>query len=162
MVQNILDGYKLLQDKKPLDVDKNLAYPLLRYASGNSKNLSACQKINKMFFKIPSRMVISLLHANCTFPPFLRYPKPSKKLELDASDKLIKERLCQIYKWSSNEYDKNFELLSSLDRQVIAKFINQKVGLDKKESKTLGVDYNVKKYKFEPTKPKPVGLNSYM
>lgn len=158
MASNLLDDWKALNSGKLSEINKNSAKPLLRWMSGKPENLQACERIEELFYSVPSEVVISLLYANCK-GGFFKYPKKTPTPE-DEKWELVKKYLCQIYGWSGNEFEKNKQ---TINFNVAINFIHQRVGLDKKECKVLGVDYGaVTKYKFTD-KPKPVtGLSAFL
>jgi hypothetical protein len=152
----MFNNWKLLCSGRINEVDSKMAYPLLRWMSGQPQNLPACADIAYLYFKVPTPVVISLLHTNCK-GGFFKYPKASKELK-DPRGELLKEKTMQLYHWSGAEYDKHKAVIEFIDVNEI----NKVIGLDKKECKTLGVDYAERKFKFTTDKPKPTGLAGFM
>jgi hypothetical protein len=157
-MSNLLDDWKALGQKDINAINPSSAFPLLRWASGNEKNLLACEKINEYFFRVPNTFVISMLVANCK-TGFYKYPKKTK-LEEDERGELIQKYICKIYNWSKLEYRKNKKIINE---ENAIELIKNSCGLDKKECRILGVEYGtIKKYKFVENKPKPAGLANFL
>ena len=150
------NNWRTLCDGQPHLVDPKFAFPLMRWMSGKPTNLEACAWINTLFFKVPTDVVISLLHANCK-GGFVKYPKKTKVVD-DDKEELFREKVKQLYHWSDSEYEKNISVTYLID----VNDINKTIGLDKKECKILGVEYAERKYKFIADKPKPAGLDAFM
>lgn len=158
MTTNLLEEWKKLQQKRITEIDKNTAFPLLRWSSGNPNNLPACTMINELFFKVDAKIIISLLAANCNVNGYVQYPKKNKQTS-NEREELIKEYICKIYDWSQREYEKNKSVLNEDD---CVRLIQERCGLNKKECKILGVEYGtIKKYKFTADKPRS-NLSSFM
>ena len=153
---NLLDDWKNLCAKRIDAVTPGSAFPLLRWMSGKPENLLMCANIDELFFKVPPSVVISLLSANCV-GGWIKYPKKTPT-EKNTRDDLFKEKVKQFFKWSDREFEKNISVMQFVDIKDIARHI----GLDKKESKILGVEYAERKYKFVADKPKPKGLDRFM
>ncbi len=155
MAANLLEEWKNLCAKRIDLVNPASAYPLLRWMSGKHTNLQACAEIDELFFKVPPSVVISLLSTKCV-GGFIKYPKktPSDKA---TRDELFREKVKQYFKWSDNEFEKNKSVVEFIDVNEMARHI----GLDKKESKILGVEYAERKFKFVADKPKPKGLDGF-
>lgn len=156
----MFNNWKLLCSGNLNEVNPSMAFPLMRWMSGKETNLEQCAKIDEIFFKVPPSIIISLLYTNCK-GGFFKYPKAVKEVESD-KEEIIRKYLKQIYGWSNFEYNKNKKTLMLLNINW-GEFINQKIGLDKKEAKLLGVLYETKKQKFTGTnKPKSAGLDMFM
>ena len=152
----MFNNWKLLCAGKVAEVDSKFAFPHLRWMSGNVKNLPACVEINKVFFKVPAKVVVSLLHANCK-GGFFKYPKAVKE-ELSAKEQLLKDKIMEYYHWGSSEFEKNKSVISNISLDEL----NKHFGFDKKECKILGVEYAERKYKFTTDKPKSSKLDAFM
>lgn len=155
----VFNNWKLLGEKKLKNVDSKLAFPLLRWSSGNVNNLDECARINSLFFKIPNTLTISLLYCHCK-TGYFKYPK-AVKVDESSYDEIVRKYIMQLYNWGNSEYKKNSDIIKSMDKKTLGELFNKNFGLDKKECKIFGIDYNAKKYKFED-KPKMKGLDMFM
>jgi len=157
----MLNSWKALNSGDLVNVDKNKAFPMMRWMSSKPDNLQSCARIDELFFSVPSTMVISLLYANCK-GGFLKYPKATKIDDTDIEE-LIKKYLCKLNNWSAREYEKNKMVVNGLNQKDLLDFLNKRVGFDKKECKIAGIDYTIKKFKFVEEKKNDNGcLDMFM
>jgi len=127
-----------------------MLYPLLRWASGSQTDLAWCQEVNKRLFFIPNDIAKGLLYLGLRDKnPYIKYPKAQKE-PADKVFDLKKALAMRYYSWSSQEFDRNRDVLGLLNWNEIA----QALGCDKKERKLLGLsDINIpRKQKVVETK----------
>jgi hypothetical protein len=144
----MMDSFKALKSGDLGSVKVSMTYPLLRWCSGSETDVEWCAKINKNFWWLPKELTpyyiwIGLNDRN----PYIKYPKASKKQE-DKKEDLLKSIVMRFYGWSSQEYNRNSNIMSSIDVQDIA----DKLGLNDSERKLLGL--NVVKVKVVKPKTK--------
>ena len=145
---NLLDSFKNLKQGNIKNIPMEHCYPLLRWNSGSIKDLHWCSEINKQFFWCDKEIMKGLLSLGLVDKqPFLRYPKSKAEEEKNFEKK--KDWIKKYMGWSEQEFKRNINIIGFVDLQDMSK----KLGLDKKECKLLGVEFNVK--------PKPKGLFNY-
>lgn len=152
----MIESMNNLREGKIENIPDNMLRTLTIWSSGYWKNTNLCNFINKHFFFVKPKILISLLSLGIDKNQrFIRYPKSAK----DKDDKLeiIKPYLKKIYKWGEREFNfqKNIVIGLMTDKKFLND-LNKKVGFDKSECKKLGIEFKV----FNVEKPKDIDSKS--
>jgi hypothetical protein len=142
----LFDSYKLLFDGKDTDLDKiptSVHKPLIHWVSFSRDNIEICQKLNKYFMYVPSKILIWILYYKIDIDNrFVKRMKPVYDNKFD----FLKDYLKRYFNWSEREYNFNKKVIDKLvvDKEVM-KELNETFGFSQQECKKLDLDYVVYK-----------------
>ena len=118
-----------------------MLYPLLTWCSAAMRDLAWCAEVNKYLFFIDREIAKHLLFVGLADKnTYIKYPKATKETKYKSFD-LKKQLVMKYYKWSDQEFERNFMVLDHIDWPQIA----TSLGCDTKERKLLGIKNDVKK-----------------
>ena len=143
----MLEAFKNILKGDIEKVDNTKLYPLTLWFSSYQGNVPVANYINKHFFYVKPKILMGLLSLVVNKQQkWLKYPKALKEnnKQLD----IIKPYIKKIYKWS----DRVFNCHKHLINEEIIKELNKKVGFEKNECKTLGLNFH--KFKVDKSKIK--------
>lgn len=131
-----------LRDGNIEDVENNMLYPLLRWSSGNKNTLHKIQEINSKFFWIPQDLSKIMLSSIAKyFPPFMKYPKPTKFS--NKKYEIIAEALKKKYNWSKKELlEQRAIMIELLNNQEYLQKLADDCGMEDKERRALKLKVN--------------------
>lgn len=158
MTINLLDQLKLFRSGKLSEIDDSVMYPLLRWISGDKRELEWCSRVNEHFFFIPHDMKKTLLYIGVENKnKFIKYPKGTKapkSAKTDLKKKLIKE----YYRWSEQEFNRNCDVIDNEDWKTVL----ETLGCEPSEYKVLGIkDDTVEKKKNKGQDKKVMTLSDF-
>lgn len=118
-----------------------MLYPLLTWCSAAIRDLAWCAEVNKYLFFIDREIAKHLLFSGLTDKnTYIKYPKAAKE-QKDKSYDLKKKLVMKYYKWSDQEFERNFQVLDFIDWSHVA----TSLGCETKERKLLGLKDSAKK-----------------
>ena len=121
--------------------DIKMFVPLFIWHSGTQKNISVCEKINKLFFNVDQKVLLHMLMLNRikSFPS--KYPK-EKEEENDLE--FYHNAVIKYFDWTEREFKLNF-----IDNTGLRTRIARVFAFDNNQRKKLGLDeIKFKKEKF--------------
>ena len=134
----MLDEIKKFQKGNWKDVDDKLLFPLMKYASGNEKNFTEINNINKYIFVVPPK-ISKYMMRRLTW--WSKTPKRKEKEEDSKQMEVIKPILLQYFKWSEREFNENNLIINNLINDIdFKKWVSKLAGLNEKENKIIGIE----------------------
>ena len=137
----MLDSFKNLKAGNLSKVDNNKIFPLLRWCSGSTIDLTWCNTVNQYVFSVDTNIVKGLLYLGLRDKnPYIKYPK-STKIKEDKVFELKKVLVKQYYSWSEQEFNRNITNLPYINWLEVANAL----GCETKEYKMLGLKETISK-----------------
>jgi hypothetical protein len=111
--------------------EESFLVPLLYWFSGDLSNIEIIQKINKKFFVVNRKVLISELSLNNVCDHFVKYPTTKKQ---DDTLTFFYNDVCHYFGWTLRELYSNLKLFNINN---LAEFIAKHYGYDNKQRKLL-------------------------
>lgn len=121
----MLNNFRMLKSGMLDNVDDSKLYPLLRWTSGSEKDLNWCNEVNKQFFWVDKSIMKGLLYLGINNRGIGKYPKSG--IEKDKKFDFRKALIKQYFKWSEQEFWRNYSVTLNLNIETIAKELGIKL-----------------------------------
>ncbi len=121
---------KVLNGETP---NEEFLVPLMRWLSGDERNIEAIQDVNKKFTYVNRKILISEVTLKNSVKHFIKFPKVLKD---DPKLRFFYNDLCSYLGWTTRELKTNFDVIdiNSLKEEIAIAY-----GYDNNQRRLLGV-----------------------